>query len=99
MIKQVHIFVIGDVTGVGFRAWTKIQAKYHNITGWVRNIHDREDVHGKSGGVEMSLQGEEKDVADLVELVKKGPPISRVEDIRIMHQAVKAIFDSFEIRK
>ena len=99
MIKQVHIFVVGDVTGVGFRAWTKIQAKFHDVHGWIRNIHDRPDVHGQSGGVEMVLQGQEKDVTDLVELVKQGPSISRVEDMRIMNQSVKEIFDSFEITK
>lgn len=99
MIKQVHIFVVGDVTGVGFRAWTKIQAKFHDIHGWVRNIHDRQDVHGQSGGVEMILQGQEKNVDDMIELVQKGPPISRVEETRVMHNEVKEIFDTFEIRK
>lgn len=99
MINQAHLFVIGDVTGVGFRAWTKIQAKLHNVNGWIRNIHDRQDVHGQSGGVEMILQGHEEDVRDMIELVKKGPPISRVEEVRIMNQAVKEIFDLFEIRK
>ncbi|PIV70970.1 acylphosphatase, partial [Candidatus Roizmanbacteria bacterium CG17_big_fil_post_rev_8_21_14_2_50_39_7] len=26
-MKQVHVYIKGDVIGVGFRAWTKIQAK------------------------------------------------------------------------
>lgn len=99
MVKQVHIFVVGDVIGVGFRAWTKIQAKLNGVNGWVRNVHDRHDIHEQSGCVEMVLQGDEKSVGALIELVKKGPPISRVEDFRIMDNTVKEVFDSFEIRK
>ncbi len=99
MVKEVHIFVSGDVIGVGFRAWTKIQAKFHNVSGWVRNIHDRQDIHGLSGGVEIVLQGQEHDVNAMIELVRKGPPISRVEDTRIMTRPVKEVYDSFEIRK
>ena len=38
MLKQVHLYIKGSVIGVGFRAWTKIQAKIVGVTGWVRNV-------------------------------------------------------------
>ena len=47
MLKQAHLYIIGDVIGVGFRAWTKIQAKINGVTGWVRNNFERADIFGK----------------------------------------------------
>jgi len=91
MLKQVHLYVKGDVIGVGFRAWTKIQAKIIEVTGWVRN----KDVDS----VEAQIQGEEEKVKQIVELIKKGPPISHVSDVQVFWQEPKEIFDQFEIRK
>lgn len=99
MLKQFHIYVIGDVIGVGFRAWTKIQAKINNVNGWVRNNHDRPDVFGNGGGVEALLQGDENSVETMLGLLKEGPPVSRVDDIEIFPQEPKEIFEGFEIRK
>jgi len=91
MLKQVHLYVKGDVIGVGFRAWTKIQAKIIEVTGWVRN----KDVDS----VEAQIQGEEEKVKQIVELIKKGPPVSHVSDVQVFWQEPKEIFDQFEIRK
>ena len=91
MLKQVHLYVKGDVIGVGFRAWTKIQAKIIEVTGWVRN----KDVDS----VEAQIQGEEEKVKQIIELIKKGPPISHVSDVQVFWQEPKEIFDQFEIRK
>ena len=99
MLKQVHLYIKGDVIGVGFRAWTKIQAKAIGVTGWVKNNFDRPDVFGPGGGVEAVIQGEEKNVNKMVELLKQGPPVSRVDDVDISPQEVKEIFEEFEIRK
>lgn len=91
MLKQVHLYIKGDVIGVGFRAWTKIQAKIIGVTGWVRN---------KDGdSVEAQIQGEEETVNQIIELVKKGPPVSHVSDVQVFWQEPKEIFDQFEIKK
>ncbi|MFA6081278.1 MAG: acylphosphatase [Patescibacteria group bacterium] len=90
MLKQVHLFINGDVIGVGFRAWTKIQAKIIGVTGWVKNNEDR---------VEAQIQGEEKKVDQIINLVKKGPSVSHVSDVEIFWQEPKEVFDQFEIRK
>ncbi len=99
MLKQAHLYIKGDVIGVGFRAWTKIQAKIIGVTGWVRNVYDRPEVFGVSGGVEALIQGEEENVKKMIELLKKGPPVARVDDVEVIWQDPKEIFEDFEIRK
>ena len=91
MLKQVHLYIKGDVVGVGFRAWTKIQAKIIAVTGWVRNSMD--------DGVEAQIQGEEEKVKQIVELIKKGPPVSHVAEVEVFWQEPKEVFDQFEIKK
>jgi len=92
MLKQVHLYIKGDVIGVGFRAWTKIQAKIIGVTGWVRNISDDDKV-------EAQIQGEEEKVKQMIELLKEGPPVSHVSDVQTFWQEPKEVFDQFEIRK
>lgn len=99
MLSQIYIYVKGDVTGVGFRAWTKIQAKLLGVTGWVRNVYEKPEVFGTGGGVEAVLQGEEDKVSELLTLIKKGPSISRVDDVDIFFQEPKELYEVFEIRK
>lgn len=99
MLKQVHLYIKGDVIGVGFRAWTKIQSKIIGVTGWVRNVNNHPDIFGLSGGVEAQIQGEMEKVEQMIELLKKGPPVSHVSGIEIFWQEPKEVFDIFEIRK
>lgn len=99
MLKQVHLYVKGDVIGVGFRAWTKIQAKIIGVTGWVRNANNHPDIFGAGGGVEVQIQGEEEKVKQIVETIKTGPPVSHVSDVKIFWQEPKEVFDLFEIKK
>jgi acylphosphatase len=99
MLKQAYLYIKGDVIGVGFRAWTKIQAKIAGVNGWVRNNFENSHVFGPSGGVEALIQGEEEKLEKLIEILKQGSPVSRVDDIEIYWQEAKEIFDGFEIRK
>jgi len=98
-MKQVHLYVKGDVIGVGFRAWSKIQAKLKGITGWARNVHDDSHRFGLQGGIEIVAQGEESALGDYVAKIKEGSPISRVDDVEILVEDVKEAFDNFEIVK
>jgi acylphosphatase len=99
MLKQVHVYIKGDVIGVGFRAWTKIQSKIHSIKGWVKNTFDKPDVFGSNGGVEALFQGEEKNVNEMIEILKKGSPVSRVIDVETFWQEAKEVYETFEIVK
>jgi len=98
-MKQVHVYIKGDVIGVGFRAWTKIQAKMGGVTGWVRNVFEHADRFGPGGGVEAVFQGEDHAVEAVVEKVKEGPSVSRVDDVEVFSQEASQIFETFEIRK
>ncbi len=99
MLTQAHLYIKGDVIGVGFRAWCKIQAKMVGVSGWVRNVYDRPEVFGVSGGVEAVFQGEEERINKIIELVKQGPPVSRVDETEVFWEDPKEIFEGFEIRK
>lgn len=98
-MKQRHVYIKGDVVGVGFRAWTKIQAKSLGVFGWVRNVFEHPDKFGPGGGVEAVIQGDEAKVEDMLEKLKEGPPVSRVDDIEIYEQEARENLQGFEIRK
>ncbi|QQG44328.1 MAG: acylphosphatase [Candidatus Roizmanbacteria bacterium] len=99
MLTQIHVYIKGDVIGVGFRAWTKIQAKIVKVNGWVRNVYDKPDIFGNSGGVEALIQGEKENVEKMAEVLKEGPSVARVDDVEIFIQEPKEILEAFEIRK
>lgn len=99
MLKQVHVYIKGDVIGVGFRAWTKIQTKLIPVTGWIRNNFENPHIFGISGGVELVFQGEPEKIEEILQKIKEGPSVSRVDDVEIFWQEPKEIFEKFEIRK
>ena len=98
-MKQARLFVRGDVIGVGFRAWTKIQAKINGVSGWVRNVFDDETRFGKNGGVEAVVQGDADSVDRIIALIKTGPPVARVEEVEVVWEEPKEIIEDFSIRK
>ncbi len=97
MIHQARLYIIGSVQGVGFRAFARTTALNHQITGWVRNTQDKEDVFGARGGVEAVVQGEEDDLLAYIEEVKKGSPIGRVERVIVLPEVPKQKYDDFSI--
>ena len=99
MLKQAHLYIKGDVIGVGFRAWTKIQAKILGVTGWIKNVNNHPDIYGVGGGVEALIQGTDDKVNQTISLIKKGPPVSQVTGVEIFWQEPKKIIDKFEIIK
>lgn len=61
MTAHVH----GTVQGVGFRYWTKTQAKKLGVTGYAKNLAD--------GRVEVVAEGEEEGVDKLAALLREDP--------------------------
>lgn len=96
---QAHIYIKGDVIGVGFRAWTKIQAKIAGITGWVRNTYDKSDIFGTSGGVEAVICGTEEQLKQFIATIKQGSPIAHVTEVDVLWIEPKHTFENFEIRQ
>ena len=75
-MKACNVKIIGRVTGVGFRYSAVCEAgRYRSITGWVRNTDDRI--------VEAFVQGDDKDVAEMLAWLEKGPPGARVEEFTV----------------
>lgn len=89
MLKQAHLFIKGDVIGVGFRAWAKIIAQNMGVNGWVRNTDNK---------VETVIQGDENKINRMIEKLKEGMYKNQVEDIEIQWQNPKNIFERFEIK-
>ena len=88
-MKRIHIIVTGTVTGVGFRWWLKIEAEKRNIHGFVKNRTEDE--------VEAVLLGEDKNVDELIKLVRKGPSSARVENLNIQNYQKEYLRKSFDI--
>ncbi|HEY1289674.1 MAG TPA: acylphosphatase [Burkholderiales bacterium] len=67
--------ITGRVQGVGFRDALCVEAQARSLTGWVRNRTD--------GSVEALVQGPPERVAELVAWARRGPPASRVDEVRV----------------
>ncbi len=87
---RVHILVSGRVQGVFFRDSTRMQAERLGVFGWVKNMED--------GKVEAVLEGEKYIIEKVIEWVKRGPIIAKVENIDIEWQEYKGEFKGFEIK-
>jgi acylphosphatase len=81
--------IYGRVQGVFFRAWMREKADALKVTGWVRNCPD--------GRVEAHVEGEGAAVEQMIELLRRGPPSARVEDVRLW-DVEPCEFDDFEVR-
>ena len=88
-MKSAHIIITGVVTGVGFRWWLKKEAEKRNIYGFVKNRTEDE--------VEAVLLGEDKNVDELIKLVRKGPSSARVENLSIQNYQKEYLRKSFDI--
>ena len=74
-MKRIHAIVHGTVQGVGFRYATKAEADRLGVTGWVRNVG--------SDRVEAEIQGDERQVDDMREWLRHGPPSAVVERVEV----------------
>jgi acylphosphatase len=84
-----HVRVTGSVQGVFFRAWTRQQADRLDVRGWVRNLPD--------GSVEAHLEGPEGAVHHMIQLLGRGPPRARVDDLEVEEAAIEKA-DWFAVR-
>ena len=69
-----QIRVSGRVQGVGYRVSLQDEARKLGISGWVRNRSD--------GTVEAVLQGSPESVDALIAWARRGPPGSRVTEVK-----------------
>ena len=87
-----HVRLSGRVQGVGFRHFTKQNAKRLNINGWVKNLPD--------GDVEAVFAGEEDKINEMLNQMKEGPRSARVDDISVDEDSstLEESFSGFEVR-
>ena len=87
---RLHAYLKGKVQGVGFRYFTRQTAQEHNVTGWVRNLHD--------GRVEVMAEGEHENLNQLLVRLRKGPISADVNDIDYEFTAAQGGFNTFRVR-
>lgn len=83
--------VQGRVQGVGFRYWTQREAEQLGLRGWVRNCDD--------GSVQAVFEGESSVLKQMVDLIKSGPSLARVDSCVTEYSAYADEFSDFCIRR
>jgi acylphosphatase len=87
---RVHVWVQGRVQAVGFRAFVQQNAYQIGVTGWVRNVgYDT---------VEAVAEGTRQQVNQFLQMVKRGPTGSRVNESREEWEQVTGEFSSFRVK-
>lgn len=89
-IVRVHVWVQGRVQAVGFRAFVQQNATQIGVTGWVRNVgYDT---------VEAVAEGTQEQLEEFLQMVKRGPMGSRVDESREEWEQVTGEFGSFRMK-
>jgi acylphosphatase len=88
-LVRARVLVSGIVQGVAFRAFTQRQALRLKLHGGVRNLGD--------GSVEAIIEGMKKDVDALIEQLRQGPPMARVERVEVEWGSPSGAAHTFEI--
>lgn len=88
-LRRVHLWIRGDVQGVGFRQHTRMRATALGLAGWVRNT--------AGGQVEVVAEGEEGVLQMLVEWCQHGPPSADVVGVEVRWEPYQGEFGRFQI--
>ena len=78
-MARVAFRVGGRVQGVGFRAWTRVQARSLGLAGSARNLDD--------GDVEVIVDGASDAIDELASRLRQGPPAARVARLECLPHA------------
>jgi acylphosphatase len=89
MTAQIHVIVSGRVQGVAFRYFAENRANELGLTGWVRNLYD--------GRVEVLAEGERAGLERLLDLLREGPRMARVEELDVEWREHTGAFPDFRI--
>jgi len=78
---RVHVFVSGNVQGLGFSEAIKAKADEQGVTGWVKDTSD--------GRIEAVIEGPRDEVYRVVGLCRAGPNGARVEGVQVDREPPK----------
>lgn len=88
-MKQLHILVSGFVQGVGYRAFTRHEARRRKLKGWVKNLPD--------GRVEAVMQGPEEKLREMIRACEKGSYFAQVQNVVVEWEDTTEAFTEFII--
>ncbi len=83
--RIVRVTISGRVQGVGYRAWTQIEATLRGVRGWVRNR--------SNGDVEALFAGPPDAVEALCAACWRGPAHARVDKVDVAQASAAALGD------
>lgn len=83
-----HLYISGQVQGVGYRIYMEKRARAASVTGWVRNRQD--------GTVEAVVQGSPEAVDAIITWAWRGPPGATVTEVQVAEGTGE--YESFETR-
>ena len=83
--RIVRVTISGRVQGVGYRAWTQIEATLRGVRGWVRNR--------SNGDVEALFAGPPDAVEALCAACWRGPAHARVDKVDVAQESAAALVD------
>jgi len=89
MEKKIEAVITGRVQMVMYRDFSQKKARSLSITGTVQNLSD--------GSVRVVAQGNEGDLEKYVDLLKKGPIFSRVDNVTIVELSKLNEYKEFNI--
>ncbi len=89
MKRAVRVIISGTVQGVFFRNFCKENADNLDLRGFVRNL--------TNGDIEMVLEGEEKAIKEMVELLRVGPKHSIIRDVQVEERKFSDDFKDFKV--
>jgi acylphosphatase len=87
---QRYILISGKVQGVGFRHFTRQNATRLGVRGYAKNL--------PNGKVEVVAEGDKATLDEFVKILWKGPPASRVEDVKVEARPHSGEYTSFGVK-
>ena len=90
-LASVRAVVYGYVQGVFFRTFASRQATKLGLSGYVRNLPAGE-------AVEVNAEGERKQLEELIDYLKVGPPTARVQKVVTNWSKYTGGYSGFSIR-
>ena len=87
---QRYILISGVVQGVGFRHFTRQNAMRLGVHGYAKNL--------PNGKVEVVAEGDKATLDEFVKILWKGPPASRVEEVKVEARPHSGEYTSFGVK-
>ena len=89
-LAALRAVVRGRVQGIGFRDYVLTRAGFLGLTGYVRNLPD-----GRS--VEIVAEGARPDLEQLLDYLREGPRMSRIDAVNAEWREATGAYDGFGV--